>query len=325
MVERSSAEKNSPPKLLRWLLVLFAACLFFLAFIFWRNAEHYRVSSRSSIFSVTALFTEWFLPSPAYAAERVPRFADGMTYYESGELVYGEARDLYRLRPDPKLETFQDLAAKAIEEYRFAITAWSLLYDAIPTDDPKRGIERARLLDAVNHALWRMVPFVSDEEREKVRTAIEQNYRDAFAAIAEYRGTLPSGTGESAMVRQVREKIEKSYEFFRRRDNEEEKQRREQQGVPKPKKSEQQMHFPGEGQSQSLGQKKQEIEQKRKQLAKDQGQGEGKAEQPERKPGERPGESPGKGTSLGPEKGVLPTDRIPVPGLGQMPFAVVKP
>lgn len=324
MIGRFQGEKGLP-KVLRWFFFFLAAAGIFLAFVFWRNAEYYRTAPRSSASSVMASLTEWFLPSSVYAAERVSRFADGMTYYESGELVYGEARDLYRLRPDPKLGTFQELAAKAIEEYRFAITAWSLMYDAIPTDDPKRGIERARLLDAVNHALWRMIPFVSDEEREKVRTAIEQNYRDAFAAIAEYRGTLLSGAGESTVVRQVREKVEKSYEFFRRRDNEEEKQRREQQGIPKPKKSEQQMHFPGEGQSQSLGQKKQEIEKKRKQLAKDQGQGEGKAEQPERKPGEKPGESPGKGTSLGQEKGVLPTDRIPVPGLGQMPFAVVKP
>lgn len=296
----------------RWrlLLLMFAALLlFFIGSHFLRAGDY---AGFSAVFGVS---TADAAPVPRL----LERHADA--FYQAGLLAHSEAAVLAPNHAGA--EPYRALIQTALENYGKALAVWTRLYEAIEPDDVSRSLERARLLDAINTVLWRMLPMLPANNKPsptEVRKAIHENYITAFGLIEDFRNRQ----GSDARLAKVEEQATLHWELMRREQKEKKEKSEPSPGQAQDPQSQarQQMHAPDPEETEQAEQQAKKNKQAKKEAdaALDNQQ---KREEEARGHGGTPGEQQEGPPRSGPSDPFRRVDGVP--GLGQFALPDVRP
>ncbi len=256
-------------------------------------------------------------PSAAEAAEsKKLGERDARTFYDAGLLSHSAASNLFPQHKDS--EPFKNLLKEAERNYLLAIEIWSGLYNEIPPDsaDRKMQCERARLLESINYALWRLMPMRINQDMQNIQTApdikggIVKNFIEAFAAL-EY--CKP----ETKATTLLKSRMQKNLEKFR---EESKKQNERQQPSQYPSKSDSErsaMRFPDDKEASEVKKREDQINQEKKRAE--------SVLRKEREKAEKEDGVPTSGEGEGEEStGKTRRNLESVPGIGQMPLPSIQ-
>ncbi|MEK7596385.1 MAG: hypothetical protein AAB564_02470 [Patescibacteria group bacterium] len=230
-------EKSKESKKIGKIFGLFLiAVLFLLAWIFFKNAFYHQKMNKTAgkenrsadVFSfVPSVFAEE--PEKKQATKTVFNFQEGEILFKSGEERYLRARRIFRFYAGPENEHFKEEVKLALEDYRNALFVWDELYKQLSFDfdeKPRIVLEKIKLLDAINHVLYRVLPFVENEKISEVKEAMLKNWMDSLKL-------LESVKIENSEMKKLKRRLQKNFEFFRKREQN-----------PPPPQSEKSYNFP---------------------------------------------------------------------------------
>lgn len=231
-------EKSKENKKIGKIFGLFLmAILLLLAWIFFKNAFYHQKTNKTAEKENRSAGVFSFVPSvfadeleKEQEAKTIFNFREGEILFKSGEERYLRARHIFRFYGGPENEHFKEEARLALEDYRNALFVWNELYKQLSFDEgPRAALEKAKLLDAINHVLYRMLPFVENERISEVKGAILKNWMDSLKLLEGVKI-------ENSEMKKLKRRLQKNLEFFRKREQD-----------PPPPQSEKSYNFPDLG------------------------------------------------------------------------------